>query len=50
MITTRRIGNEHEDKPILIMDTGADQCTCGGPAWVVLDSTGEEVRCNLWMK
>ena len=50
MIATRRIVNEHEDKPILIMDTGADQCTCGGPAWIVLDSTGEEVRCNGWMK
>ena len=31
---------------ILIMDTGADQSTCGGKAWIQLFDTGEKVRCN----
>ena len=31
---------------ILIMDTGADQSTCGGKAWIPLFDTGEKVRCN----
>ena len=31
---------------ILIMDTGADQCTCGGMAWIPVHDTGETVRCN----
>ena len=32
------------------MDTGADQCTIGGPAWIVLDKTGEEIQCNGYLK
>jgi len=32
------------------MDTAADQCTCGGPAWVVLSKTGQEVRCDGYIK
>jgi len=28
------------------MDTGADQSTCGGNAWIPLYDTGEKVRCN----
>ena len=32
------------------MDTGADQCTIGGPAWVILDKTGEEIQCNGYLK
>ena len=32
------------------MDTAADQCTCGGLAWTVLDSSGEEVRCDGYIK
>jgi len=28
------------------MDTGADQTTCGGTAWIPLHDTGEKVRCN----
>ena len=35
---------------ILIIDTAADQCTCGGPAWFVLYETGEKVKCNGYMK
>ncbi len=37
-------------KSILIFDSAADQCTCGGPAWIVLDTTGQEVRCNGYLK
>lgn len=32
------------------MDTAADQCTCGGDAWIVTDTTGENVRCNGYIK
>ena len=32
------------------MDTAADQCTCGGMAWVVLDETGDQVRCDGYLK
>ena len=35
---------------ILITDTAADQCTCGGPVWYVLNETGERVKCNGYMK
>ena len=35
---------------ILIMDTAADQCTCGGPAWLILNETGENVKCNGYLK
>ena len=28
------------------MDTGADQSTCGGDAWIPVFDTGEKVRCN----
>ena len=35
---------------ILIVDSGADQCTCGGPAWVIIETTGEEVHCNGYLK
>ena len=31
---------------ILIMDTGADQCTCRGPAWIPVHDTGDKVQCN----
>jgi hypothetical protein len=34
----------------LIVDSAADQCTCGGPAWVVIETTGEEVQCNGYLK
>ena len=30
---------------ILIMDTAADQCTCGGSAWIVLHDTGKKAQC-----
>ena len=30
----------------MIIDTGADQCTCGGDAWVPLNDTGEKIQCN----
>ena len=33
-------------KSILIVDTGADQTTCGGNVWIPLHDTGERVRCN----
>ena len=32
------------------MDTGADQCTIGGPSWIVLNKTGEEIQCNGYLK
>ena len=32
------------------MDTAADQCTCGGPAWYVLNKNGENVKCNGYLK
>ena len=32
------------------MDTAADQCTCGGTAWEILERTGEEVRCDGYIK
>ena len=35
---------------ILIIDTAADQCTCGGLAWTILARTGEEVRCDGYIK
>ena len=28
------------------MDTGADQCTVGGDAWIKLHDTGEKIKCN----
>ena len=31
---------------ILIMDTGANQCTCGGSAWIPAHDTGDKVQCN----
>ena len=37
-------------RSILIVDSAADQCTCGGPAWIVLEKTGQEVRCNGYLK
>ena len=33
---------------ILIMDTGADQCTCGGSAWIPVYDTEEKVQCNRY--
>ena len=38
------------NRSILIVDSAADQCTCGGPAWIVLEKTGQEVRCNGYLK
>ena len=32
------------------MDTGVDQCTIGGPSWIVLNKTGEEIQCNRYLK
>ena len=34
----------------MIVDSVADQCTCGDPAWVVFEKTGQEVRCNGYFK
>ena len=31
---------------ILIMDTGAHQCTCGKSAWITVYDTGEKLQCN----
>ena len=31
------------------MDTAADQCTCGGSAWIVLHDTGEKAICNGYL-
>ena len=53
MVKLRRNDFGENDKPsssILIIDTAADQCTCGGSAWIVLDKTGEEIRCNGYLK
>ena len=35
---------------MLIMDTAADQCTCGGSAWIITNVTGEEIKCNGYIK
>ena len=35
---------------ILIFDTGADQSSIGGPAWEIIHRTGDEVRCNGYLK
>ena len=32
------------------MDTAADQCTCGGPAWIVLEERGKSVIFNGYLK
>ena len=32
------------------MDTAADQCTCGGGAWIILEETGEEVMCSGYIR
>ena len=37
-------------KNILIMDITADQYTCGGSAWHILNETGKKVRCNGYLK
>ena len=53
MVKLRRNEFHENDKPsssILIIDTAANQCTCGGSAWIVLDKTGEEIRCNGYLK
>ena len=39
-----------EQKPILIVDSGADQSAIGGNAWIVLNNTGDTVRCNGYLK
>ena len=46
----RNTGNRNNDDCILIIDTAADQCTCGGEAWTVLDQTGDQVRCDGFIK
>ena len=50
----RNRATEDKEKPpkqsILIVDSAADQCTCGGPAWIMLEETGQEVRCNGYLK
>ena len=48
-ISQRRFGDGDEQDSILIIDTGADQCTCGGNAWKVLHDTGEKVTCNNYI-
>ena len=42
--------NELAQSSMLIMDTAADQCTCGGNAWIVTNVTGEEIQCNGYIK
>ena len=32
------------------MDSGADQCTIGGQAWIILEDTGEAAKCNGYLK
>lgn len=39
-----------KNKAILIFDTGADQCSIGGPAWSIVHETGDEVKCNGYLK
>ena len=51
MTTKGHPNSEDEDKEsILIVDTAADQCTCGGPAWTVLHDTGDKIQCNGYLK
>ena len=49
-IVNRRNTISADEDCVLIMDTGADQCTCGGAAWNILDHTGEEIRCDGYLK
>ena len=51
-ITNRRTPTPPEaNSSILIMDnTGAYQCTIGGPSWIVLSKTAEEIQCNGYLK
>lgn len=44
------VTRESNKKSILILDSGAHQCTCGGDAWIVLAKTGQSVQCNGYMK
>ena len=39
----------HPSNAILIIDTVADQSTCAGPAWTVLEDTGLTLRCTGYM-
>ena len=41
--------NHSFEESILIMDTAADQCTCGGSAWIVLHDTGKRVQCSGYL-
>ena len=34
----------------MIFDTGADQCSIGGPAWDIIHETGDQVKCNGCLK
>jgi len=45
-ITNIQDGNikNKDEQSILIMDTGADQCTCVGNAWIQVHNTGEKVQ------
>ena len=44
------INNTPTDESILIVDTAADQSTCGGPAWTVIEDTGTTLQCSGYMK
>ena len=38
------------NQSILIVDTAADQSTCGGPAWVVIEDTGKTLQCSGYIR
>ena len=42
--------NDGPNNNVLIFDSGADQSTCGGPAWNIENMTGEFIRCNGYLK
>ena len=42
--------NTTDNKAILIVDTAADQSTCGGPAWTIINDTGTTLQCSGYMK
>ena len=45
-----KIDIENNNNSILIVDTAADQCTCGGPTCKVLHDTGNKVQCNGYLR
>ena len=52
IIRSDKIDNNNTivNNSILIVDTAADQSTCGGPAWTVIEDTGTTLQCSGYLK